>query len=47
MAFAIDSLIFYRVVFLTCPPEKVRVWNWVRHQILDLRRRLRVRRSRP
>ena len=21
----------YRVLFLTCPPEKVKVWNWVRH----------------
>ena len=25
----------YRVVFLTPPPQKVRVWNCVRHQNLD------------
>ena len=22
--------------FLTCPPEKVREWNWVKHHLLDL-----------
>ena len=34
-ALALRSLSVYRVVFLTPPPKKIRVWNCVRHQNLD------------